>query len=436
MSRRESGCRSCGDFKKDDDKKHEKKHDDKKDVHDHGCRKCQEQRAPRCPEKDCEGHKKRKHHDCRECPKPREDCEEIETVRIGVFDASQPNDDIVELGDCERVVGFDAELAWEIYHNRLGYCVEFYSVPVTNVGLNQLTCGLIDVVASSTVNITSARLAVANYIAIDAAVPGPLAAIVPASVGCSGDTTLRNLWLAVGGPAGINGCPTQANFRIARNSLGTVQSNALRAALSAAYPNCSQANLDAYYLQQTVDVRAFTCAEIVAGFNTLYQAAVIGPRGDIVQTQVIFDELDALFPGQFVLCPNVATVPASVRGWAIRSCKLALETQAALDEIVCDGTYASLVAQAASFPLFTEECLLAGAGETFLLPPPRSLFSITSGFIDTACLACLCKLCLREVKCPCEKPLVRPHALAGSIQCDIAFDCCACECETQECDDC
>ncbi len=412
----------------------EKKECEKKDCHgckkdckkDHECRPCEETRSPRCEEP------KKQKRLCHVCPKPREDGEEIDTVRVGVFSGSQPNADIVESNECQRAVGFDVELAWEIYHNRLGYCVEFYHVDVQNVGLNQLLCGLIDVVASSTVNITEERLLLANYIQTDSE-PQPLAAIYQSNQGIAcGPNTLRDLWVQVGGPAGLTGCPTQTNFKIARNSLGTVQSNILRSALSLAYPNC--AALDAYYLQQTVDVRQFTCDEIVAGFNTLYQAAVIGPRGDFSQMNVIFMELDAIFPGQYELCSQVATIPSEGRGWAIRSCKLAFETQYALDEIICDGTYASLVAQAASFPLFTEECLLAGAGQTFLVAPSKSLLSVTSGFIDTACVMCLCKLCLREVKCPANKAVVRLHPLVSRIQCEDPFDCCTCECESLECD--
>lgn len=453
--REPSPCMSCGEGRKEeprskpkcdcvdcrpkkDSKKESKK--DKKDK-DCDCRDCREKKHRECEKEECDEHrpprcpspqKQHKNKQCRACPKPREDCEEITTVRVGIFSGSQPAADVLDLSGCPRAVGFDVELAWEIYHNRLGYCVEFYEVPVRNVGLNQLLCGLVDVVASSTVNITDARRLLANYIVTDNPDPLQLAAILPASLNIAcGPNTLRDLWLAVGGPAGLNGCPTQTNFAIARNSIGTVQSNTLRDALSAAYPNC--ATLDAYFLQQTVDVRQFSCAEIVAGFNTLYQAAVIGPRGDVVQLQVIFDAVDALFPGQFILCPNVATIPAIARGWAIRSCKLAFETQHALDAIVADGTYDNLVQQAASFPLFDQECLLAGAGETFLIRPPHALLSVTSGFIDSACVACLCKLCLREVKCACDKPVVRPHDLTGRIVCDVPFDCCECECETVEC---
>ncbi len=140
--------------------------------------------------------------------------------------------------------------------------------------------------------------------------------------------------------------------------------------------------------------------------------------------QVILDELEVLHPGQYELCDQAGLLESRFRGWPFKSCKLVLEAQAAFDAILADGTYARLLALAIAFPAFDEECLLAGAGESFLVRPPYSLFSIVNRAIDPACL--LCKPCLRELNCPCIKSNVVYHPIAGSIVCPTIGDCSSC----------
>lgn len=415
----ESSCckKKEDDSHKDHHKKKPEKHEqeDKYEQEDKHC--CNEKREYPV-RKECDNERKRL--------ELRGECEEIDVVRIGVFANRQPNESFFPN---ETVAGWDVSLADYIFRQLLGYCIEFYEIPITNVGLNELTCGAVDVIASSTINIianintgagTIPRTALANYLITDippdlnfaviinqVLLPGP-------DIEC-GPNTLRDIWLAIGG---AGACPVASALRFGTNAPGTVQSNAIRNALTAAYPNCPVATLNAYFTATTVNTSTYTCAQFVDALNSGSVVALIpGPRGDAIQLGVTFA---GLVPQEnFTLCPNVGFLPGGARGWAIRSCKLALQAQKAFDAAVEDGTYANLIQQAGSFPLFTETCLTAGLGITAGIPPARNA-SIREGTISEACLKCCSK---GDLLCPCAPALIKLYPLSGHISFPIFGDC-------------
>ena len=360
----------------------------------------------------------------------RKACEEIKTVRIGFFNNRQPNESIFPI---EKVAGWDISLADYIFREQLGYCVEFYEIPVTNAGLNELTCGLVDVVASSTITIAASintgagtipRLDLANYLITNVAPDLFLAVIyndnVLGPIACDPATTLRDIWRGIGGFAPGQICPNPSALNFGVNAPGTTQSIIARNALTLAYPTCLAATLDAYFTAHTVNVSAFTCAQLAAGLvNGTYVALLPGPRGDVVQQTVTLNAANALLPGAFSLCPNVGPLIGGANGWAIRSCKLALQAQKALNVAIEDGTYASLIRQAGAFPLFTETCLTAGLGVTAGIPPANNA-SITAGTISKSCLQCCRHI---ELLCPCAPAIIRLFPIAGHIVVPTFGDC-------------
>ena len=390
-----------------------------------------------CPENSCE--KKKTHPERKRCqPEEKEkfefharkNCEEFTTIRVGFFAGRQPNEDIFP---GETVAGTDISLAYYIFNQLLGYCVEFYEIPVRNVGLNELNCGLVDVVASSTVflngtvntgNGTIPRNSITNYLITDIAPNLNLAVIYNNSLGVicgTGANTLKDIWLAIGG----NGpCPIASTRKFGVNAPGTVQSTAVRAGLTAAYPGCSAATLNAFFTAQTLNVSTFTCAQLSQGLiNSSYVALLSGPRGDLVQQQVTFNSVNASNPNTFTLCPNVGSSPGGNKGWAIASCKLALEAQKALNVAIKDGTYDRLQDQVVVFPGFDQTCVIAGLGVTSGVAPPRNA-SINEGSISDSCCKNRCDDI--EILCPCESSNIARYPIAGHIDCPIFGNCDSC----------
>lgn len=406
--------------------------------------------------KDCSGcrgpkkgdhHSHKDHNDHKHRPRgrtlePRGDCDPIDTVRVGFFDARQPFADLFG----EETAGFDVSLAWYIFHDLLGYNVEFYQVPTAAVGLRELTCGYVDVVASSSVNVDALtedipRTDLTNFLVTDNGPQLNLAVIynseLLSGVTCGPDTLVQ-IWNAFAGNGVDPVVPADLqSFRIGTNAGDTVQSNALFAALQAAFPNTTTefnetVGLEGFFNTWTVATQNFTCEQFASRLQNnvggpQFVALLPGPRGDAVQMNAIFNLIpaDQRVPlGPLDLCEDVAVDQGGARGWSIRSCKLMLEAQRALDAAIGHGVYPSLIRQVQEFPGFDQECVIVGIGETFLIVPPTNNFSIRVGAVSAGCLECLCKKKnLREPGCPCAPPLIRRFPVAGAITVPTYGDC-------------